>query len=252
MLLTIDLGNTSIKLGLFDDSDKLYAFCEQPSKQEDFAAIIRAFIYKANVSEIMVTDTIISSVVPKANGKLLSDIEMLFGKEAIFIDPTNAYGIDIDIPNPLEVGTDLLVMSAYAYQKFKKEMIIISFGTATVLSYISNKGAFTYCIIAPGIKTIAETLWKNAAKLNEFEVHKPSTILANNTNDAMNVGIYEGYIGMLQHLLDSLKQKTGNTAMVVACGGFGKEVYNEIKGIDYYETDLVTMGLHDIYKRYFS
>ena len=249
MLLTIDLGNSFIKLAIFEN-DEIKAFLATDTVLDDFVALIKGFLYRNNYKEDLIDDIIISSVVPKANSALNKAIFELFNKQGIFIDPFNDYGIKFDIPNAGEVGADLLVMCAYAYNLFKQELLVVSMGTATVICHIDEEGIFKHCIISPGYGKIAETLWGNAAKLPKFETKRMLTFLANNTLDAMNVGIYQGYIGSLRYLLAGLKAELNVNPKIVGCGGFGKDIVKDIKEIEYYEADMVSLGLNYIYNRY--
>ena len=249
MLLTIDLGNTSLKLAIFED-DKKIASNLYNSRQEDYGALIKNFLYRNNISENVLDDCIVSSVVPDASKKLLSSLRRILNKEPIFIDTKNNYGLNIDIPDPSELGSDLYVMCSYAYHLFKSELFVVSFGTATVINHVDVNGNFKHCIISPGYGKIAESLWGNTAKLPEFTQTKTTSFLANNTLSAMNVGIYQGYIGSLHYLIAGLKGELMVAPKIVGCGGFGKDIANDIKEIEYYETDMVIDGLNYIYRRY--
>ena len=123
-------------------------------------------------------------------------------------------------------------------------------GTATVINHVSKDGRYKHCIIAPGFSKIAETLWKNAAQLPEFELKHTDTYLANNTIDAMNIGIYKGYIGMLSSLIDGIQNEIKEDLYIVACGGLGKMVAPYINRFDEYDPDFVTKGLKYLYQRY--
>ena len=251
MLLTIDLGNTSAKFAIFDN-DTQKCFLHINSKQDEYVSLIKNFLYRNNLNEDLIDDVIVSSVVPSRSSLIEEAVETIFDKEAIFINPLDYYGIEIDTPNKEEVGSDLLVMCAYGYHLYEDELLIISMGTATVISHVTKDGVFKHCIISPGFGKIAETLWGNAAKLPEFEIKPTTSFLANNTVDAMNVGIYQGYIGSLKYLLLGLKAELQINPRIIGCGGFGKEVVNDIQEIEYFEADMVTSGLNYIYNRYFK
>ena len=124
--------------------------------------------------------------------------------------------------------------------------------TYTVICNVNNKGEFEHCIIAPGFSKLSETLWKNAAQLPEFQLKHSDTYLANNTIDAMNVGIYKGYIGMLTSLIEGISNEIGEDMYVVGCGGLGKMVAPYIDLFDEYDPDFVTKGLNYIGQRYTS
>lgn len=251
MLLTIDLGNTSAKFAIFDN-DTQKCFLHINSKQDEYVSLIKNFLYRNNLNEDLIDDVIVSSVVPSRSSLIEEAVETIFDKEAIFINPLDYYGIEIDTPNKEEVGSDLLVMCAYGHHLYEDELLIISMGTATVISHVTKDGVFKHCIISPGFGKIAETLWGNAAKLPEFEIKPTTSFLANNTVDAMNVGIYQGYIGSLKYLLLGLKAELQINPRIIGCGGFGKEVVNDIQEIEYFEADMVTSGLNYIYNRYFK
>lgn len=251
MLLTVDLGNTSVKFSIFDD-DKQLAFLYQDTAYTNFKGVLLQFIYKASLRENQIDKAILSCVVPKVYDTIYEELESIVGKgNVIDITPNDDYGIVLNIPNPMEVGDDLLVMASYAYNLYHREMIVVSIGTCTVLSHITADGEFKHCIIAPGFSKIAETLWKNAAQLPEFDLEHKGTFLANTTLDAMNVGIYEGYIGMLRHLIQGMANEIGKDVHVIACGGLGKKVVDYIPEIEEYDPDFVTKGLQYIYKRFY-
>ena len=249
MLLTIDLGNTSLKLAIYEKEKKLVSGLYD-TKQDEYGAIIKNFLYRNNLNENVLEDCIISSVVPKANGILKEDLKKININNPIFIDAKNYQGITIDTPNPEETGADLIVLCAYAYHLYKKELFIVSFGTASVICHVTNDGIFKHCIIAPGYGKIAESLWSNGAKLPKFEPNKTDSFVANTTIGAMNVGAYQGYIGLIRYLLVGLKSELSINPKIIACGGYGKEIVKDIKEIEYYEPDMVLDGLNYIYRRY--
>ena len=250
MILTIDLGNTSTKLGIFDEDDQK-AFVCYDQVSENYKSLILSFIYKSGIREDEITKAILSCVVPSVYDTVYDALEEIVGVNNIIdINPNKDYGITLAMPNPEEVGDDLIVMCAYAYNLYHRELMLVSMGTCTVLSHVDKNGEFKHCVIAPGFTKIAETLWKNAAQLPEFELVHPQTFLSNNTIDAMNVGIYEGYIGMLTHLIEKMKEEIDEDVYVIGCGGLGKMVAPYIKELDEYDPDFVTKGLNYIAQRY--
>lgn len=252
MLLTVDLGNTSCKLSIFDNDNQISFYCADGIKG-NYKGLLLQFIYKSNLREDAIDKAILSCVVPGVYDEIYEDLEEIVGKgNVIDITPKDYYGISLDIPNPNEVGDDLLVMSSYAYNLYHRELLVVSIGTCTVINHITENGEFKHCIIAPGFSKIAETLWKNAAQLPEFDLNYKGTFLANNTLDAMNVGIYEGYIGMIRHLILGMANEIGKDVHIIGCGGLGKKVVDYIPEIEEYDPDFVTKGLHYIYKRYYS
>ncbi|MBR4470958.1 MAG: type III pantothenate kinase [Erysipelotrichaceae bacterium] len=251
MILTVDLGNTSTKLGLFDGDLQVSFLCHD-GVSENFRSLILSFIYKANLREDAIDKAILSCVVPHAYDQIYDALASIVGERNIIdINPNVDYGIKLVMPNPQDTGDDLIVMCSYAYNLYQREMLIVSMGTATVICHVTKNGEFKHCIIAPGFSKIAETLWKNAAQLPEFEMKPTYTYLADNTVDAMNVGIYNGYIGMLKSLIYGMKSELGQKDIyIIGCGGLGKKLAPYLNIFNEYDPDFVTKGLNHIAQRY--
>ena len=250
MLLTVDLGNTSTKLGLFEGDNQIAFLCAD-GVSDNFRSLILSFLYKSNLREDQIEKAILSCVVPRVYNDVHDALASIVGeKNIVDINPSRNYGIKLAMPNPQETGDDLIVMCSYAYNLYRRELLIVSMGTATVLCHVNRKGEFRHCIIAPGFSKIAETLWKNAAQLPEFELKHVNTYLADNTIDAMNVGIYNGYLGMLKSLIDGMRREIGEDLYIIGCGGFGKMVVPYLRCFNEYDPDFVTKGLNYICQRY--
>lgn len=250
MLLTVDLGNTSLKLGVFDE-DKLVAFACFDEQVNDYRNLILSFLFKSNLRQDDIKDAIYSCVVPAVYEKMYVALSSIVTGRVIDIVQNKDYGIKLAVPSPDEVGDDLVVMSAYSYHLHPKEHILVSLGTCTVVIHITDKGEFKHCIIAPGFSSFGQAIWKSSAMLPEFEVSKKNSFLANTTVDAMNVGTYSGFIGMAAFLVAGLKKDIGNeNCPVYGCGGQGKQVISYISFFDDYDPDLVTKGLNYIYNKY--
>ncbi|MBQ5804901.1 MAG: type III pantothenate kinase, partial [Erysipelotrichaceae bacterium] len=175
MILTVDLGNTSTKLGLFDGDLQISFLCAD-GVYDNYRSLILSFIYKANLREDAIDKAILSCVVPRVYDNIFDALASIVGERNIVdINPNADYGIKLVMPNPQDTGDDLIVMCAYAYNLYHREMLIVSMGTATVLCHVTRSGEFKHCIIAPGFSKIAETLWKNAAQLPEFELKHTDT-----------------------------------------------------------------------------
>lgn len=172
MLLATDLGNTSLKLAIFKEENRV-AYNIFDAAQDDYGALIKNFLYRNNFNETSIDDVIISSVVPKLSQKLKDNLEGIFVNEPIFYDVDNPLGISVDTPNPKEVGSDLLVMCAYGHNKYPNdELFVLSLGTASVISHVNKEGVFEHCIISPGYGKLAQTLYGSAAKLPKFDFYQ--------------------------------------------------------------------------------
>ena len=247
MLLTVDLGNTSIKLGIFENSEQK-AFSCFDGTYSDYRSLLLTFIFKAGLREDQIDHAIYSCVVPRLYDTVYDAITSIVGVDNIIdINPKKDYGIRLAMPNPEEVGDDLIVMCSYAYNQFHRELLVVSMGTCSVICHVTKDGDFKHCIIAPGFSKISETLWNNAAQLPKFELTHSESYLADNTVDAMNVGIFNGYIGMMSSLIKGMKQEINEEILVIGCGGLGKMVAPYLYDLDIYDPDFVTKGLNYIY-----
>lgn len=251
MLLTVDLGNTCIKFGLFDNDNQL-AFNLIPTFNQDYRAQLLQFIYKAGLREEQIDDCIISSVVPTIKPKLIETINQVLNIVPKEINASLDYGIKIAVDNPEEVGEDLLVMCAYGNAIYHRDLLICSLGTCSALCYVDKDGAFKYCVIAPGFRKMAESLYSSSEQLSEFKIEKRKSFLASNTIDAMNVGFYNGYIGMIEYLINNIKDEIGKEIFVIGCGGDSKEIAPFTSCLDTSEVDFVTKGLNYLYNRYYN
>lgn len=250
MLLTTDLGNTSIKLAIYDNNQQI-AFACFDGIIDNFRSLMLSFIFKTNLREDDINAAILSCVVPSLYDMVYSALESIVGSDNIVdINPNKDYGVVFDVPNPQEVGDDIIVMSAYAYNLYHRELLMVSMGTCSVICHITKDGKFKHCLIAPGFTKMSETLWKNAAQLPEFELKYKNTYLANTTIDAMNAGIYQGYIGMMSSLINGIKNELNEEPYIIGCGGLGKMAAPYLKELDEYDPDFVTKGLNFIYERY--
>lgn len=249
MLLTLDVGNTNIKLAVYDNNQRI-TFDMLDSKPIDFKSFILSFLYKANIREDQLDDSIMASVVPSLTEPIYNALIEITNKQPIVISNKNHYGIEIDERITDPVGADLLVACAYAYQTYKKELLLVSLGTATVISHVSYDGKFMGCIIAPGFNAMANAIYSKAEQLPEFTPKKNYSFIANNTIEAMNIGVYDGFVGMVKYLIDGAKQELIGTPFIIGCGGAGKDVAPYMMELQAYDPDLVTTGLNYIYNRY--
>lgn len=250
MLLTVDLGNTSIKLGIFDE-EKQISFACYDGVYGNYRSLLLSFIFKANIREDDISAAILSCVVPSVYDAIYDALASIAGeKNIIDINPNKDYGIMLDVPNPQEVGDDIIVMCSYAYNLYHRELLVVSMGTCSVICHITRDGKFKHCIIAPGFTKMSETLWKNAAQLPEFELEYKDSFLANTTIDSMNIGIYKGYIGMMKSLIEGIKKEIDEEPYIIGCGGLGKMAAPYMNYLNEYDPDFVTKGLKFIYERY--
>ena len=246
MLLVIDIGNTNITMGLYDENilKGTYRLTTKFQRTSDeYGFMLLSFLNAANYKEEDIQDIIISSVVPKINYSFTSCIKKYLHKEPIMVGPGIRTGISIRIDNPSSLGADRLVDAAGAYYTYGGPCIIIDFGTATTYDVVTEKGEFIGGATAPGIGICANALSSQAAKLPEIEITKPDKIIAKNTVKSMQAGIVYGYIGQTEYIIKKLKEEYGKNMKVISTGGLGRIIANETDSIDIHDADLTFKGL---------
>ena len=252
MLLVIDIGNTNITMGLYDENilKGTYRLTTKFQRTSDeYGFMLLSFLNAANYKEEDIQDIIISSVVPKINYSFTSCIKKYLHKEPIMVGPGIRTGISIRIDNPSSLGADRLVDAAGAYYTYGGPCIIIDFGTATTYDVVTEKGEFIGGATAPGIGICANALSSQAAKLPEIEITKPDKIIAKNTVKSMQAGIVYGYIGQTEYIIKKLKEEYGKNMKVISTGGLGRIIANETDSIYIHDADLTFKGLKIIYEK---
>lgn len=251
ILMTIDVGNTNISLGLMAEKNVIGSFrltTKTPRTSDEFGICIRSLMDSSSVKAEDVDDVIISSVVPKIMYALTSSIRKYIKKEPIIVGPGIKTGIQLRNDNPRDVGADRIVDVAAAHFLYQRSCIIVDFGTATTFDYVSKQGIFEYTVIAPGLGISANALTAQTAKLPEIEIMKPKTVLGKNTVAGMQAGVVYGYIGLVEGILRQMKKELHDPdCYVTATGGLGKVIAKETPEIDEYDPDLAYKGMRILY-----
>ena len=253
MLLTVDVGNTNITLGLFEGKDIHSTFritTQAVRTSDEFGSLIAEMIVRKGINIKSIKDVIISSVVPKVMYSLNSGIIKYFGIEPIIVGIGTKTGIKINRTDPREVGSDRIVDAVAAYELYGGPCIVVDFGTATTYDLILRDGTFEAGVTSPGIKICAKALWDCTAKLPEVEIKKPSSILGKDTISSMQAGIVYGYIGQTEYIIDKIKEESGlDNLKVIATGGMGRIIYKNTDRIDIYDNELTLQGMRIIYEK---
>jgi type III pantothenate kinase len=251
MLLCIDVGNTNIVLGIFQDKVLRTHWrirTERHMTSDELGILINSLFTPAHLELHDVTDVIISCVVPPLLGVLKEFCLFSFNCEPLIVGHDTKTGMAIRYNNPREVGADRIVNAVAAYQKYRTGLIVVDFGTATTFDYISPEGAYEGGAIAPGIIISAEALFQKASKLPRVEIFaKPQEVIAKETMSSMNAGLIYGYAGLVEGIVDRIKNQVGSDLIVVATGGMASLIKYETRSIDYIEEFLTLEGLNIIF-----
>ncbi|WZL80796.1 type III pantothenate kinase [Vallitaleaceae bacterium 9-2] len=252
MLLVIDVGNTNITFGVFKEEELVARFrmrTQSEKTSDEYGVFIVTVLKEFKIYAREVKDVIISSVVPDIMYSFTNGIRKYLNKEPMIVGPGIKTGISIHTDNPSEVGSDRIVDAVAGYKEYGGPIIIIDFGTATTYDVVTEKGVFEAAITSPGIRIIADSLWKKTAKLPEVEIKKPSSILAKNTITSMQAGLVYGYIGQVKYIIEQIQKEMNMEMKVVATGGLGRIIIDSMDDDLIYDSELTLKGLKYIYEK---
>ena len=253
MIITIDVGNTNITVGVFKGDDIVSSFritTKMPRTSDEYGMLLTNLLEKNNIRLEEIADAIIASVVPNVMHSLEGAIIKYLKIRPIIIEPGTKTGIRVVTENPRQIGADRIVDAAAAYELYGGPVLVLDFGTATTYDLVDKDGAFVAGVTAPGIRISARALWEDAAKLPEIEIRKPQSILAKETISSMQAGLVYGQIGQTEYIVGHMiREADMGPIRVVATGGLGRIIAGETDVIDIYDPNLTLKGMNLIYKK---
>lgn len=250
MLFAIDVGNTNISIGLIKGHDIVRRFrvtTDVDRTSDEYGIILLGLLSSAGYRPRDIKAAIVSSVVSGLDKTLKYAVADYIGVRALFV------GVDVDAPiavlteNPKEVGIDRLVNAVAAFGIHKTALIVIDLGTATTFDYITDEGAFTGGAIAPGIAISTEALHLKAPRLPLVEISMPDRVVGRNTIEALRSGMYWGYAGLIDTVIDRMKVELKSNPPVIATGGNARLIRDAARFITEIDEDLTLKGLKIIY-----
>jgi type III pantothenate kinase len=249
MILVVDVGNTNTVLAVFDKGVvvgqwRMSTFANRT--RDEYALWFTHFLAQKNIQCAAIKHSVLASVVPQTHFAITHVLKDLFGEAPLVVtgETIRKAGMTLEVDHPEEVGADRVINALAAYERTKGETIVIDFGTATTFDVVSAKGAYCGGVIAPGINLSLEALQRAAAKLPNVAVGKPTRATGRNTVEAMQSGIYYGYLGLIERIVKEIRAETGMKGQVLATGGLAPLFAAATSTIDALVPDLTIEGLY--------
>ena len=252
MILTLDVGNTNIKAGVFNGPELVdyWRISTDRTKSSDEYGILLLNLFAHSKIDPAVDGIIMSSVVPTINFTIEHMCSNYFNQTPMQVVPGIKTGINLKYENPRELGSDRIVNAVAAYELYGGPCIFIDFGTATTFGVVSERGEFLGGAICPGIKLASEALTERTSRLPKIELFKPESVIGRNTVSNMQSGLVYGFIGQVTYLIDCMKRELGAPdAKVIATGGMSRLIASGTDAIDEIDGLLTLKGLRIIYER---
>lgn len=252
MLLTVDVGNTNIKFGIFDGDDlkfKLRAATDKSKTPDEFAVELYTFFQIQGIDKSLVTASIISSVVPQITPSLKEAIKTVLGVESLVTGPGVKNGLNIKIDRPETLGADIVAGCVGASAKYGYPIIVIFMGTATAITYVDQSGIYRGGAIAPGVGISLDALIAHGALLPSVDLKAPPCVIGKNTVDCMRSGIMYGTACMLDGMIDRFLEQAGEGCKIIATGGLAGLMTQNCRHEIIYDENLILTGLNETYKR---
>jgi len=262
MLLVLDVGNTNTVLGVYEadvpgfaskSGSKLIAHWRVATVRthtvDEYGVLFRNLFAIGKVEAEDVRGIIISSVVPPMDSTLREVCEKYFHLKPLFVEPGVRTGMPIHYDNPQEVGADRIVNGVAAFEKYGGPCVVVDFGTATTFDAVSRKGEYLGGVISPGIGISAQALFENTARLPLVDIRKPAKLIGTNTVGSIQSGMFFGYLGLVDGVLERMVSELGPGTKVVATGGLAPLIGEHSKYIKEVDDLLTLDGLRIIWER---
>ncbi|HOC18121.1 MAG TPA: type III pantothenate kinase [Vicinamibacterales bacterium] len=258
MLLALDIGNTNIVVGVFDGNDLLHSWRLSTLRQRtaDEMGIWLVQLFRHGGLEVGGVDGVVmASVVPTLTRPTLEMAKRYFGHAPLVVDGEAKTGMPVLYEAPAEVGADRIVNGVAAFERHgtadgrPRALVVVDFGTATTFDAITSRGEYLGGVICPGVTISADALFERAARLPRVDVRKPAAVIGRTTVGSMQSGLFYGYVGLVEGIVERMKRELGAPAGCVATGGLAEMIAPETPAIEAVDRDLTLHGLRIIWDR---
>ncbi len=252
MILTIDVGNTNIVVGVYRKDELILTLrlkTDATKTEDEYMILFNSSLRVNHLTPEEIEGSIISSVVPNLSAVLAQAVQKLTGHTPLIVGPGIKTGLPIKIDDPSQLGSDLVVAAVGALQKYAPPLILIDMGTATTFSAVDASGNFLGGAIIPGLRVSLGALTQQAAQISQIDLSAPKKAIGTNTNDSLRSGLILGCADMIDGMCKRFKEELGGKATVIATGGLAAKVLPYCSTEVIIEPDLLPNGLLTLYKK---
>ena len=256
MLLALDIGNTNIVVGVFDQDRLLHSWRLSTQRQrtaDEMGMWVLQLFQHGHLAAGDIDAVVAASVVPTLTGPTIEMAQRYFDRVPLVVDGT----VDTGMPNlygaPAEVGADRIVNGVGAFERYGRPegraLVVVDFGTATTFDAISRQGEYLGGVICPGVNISADALFERAARLPRVDVRRPDAVIGRTTVGSIQSGLFYGYIGLVEGIVGRMRRELGDPVASVATGGLAELIAPDTAAIDVVDRDLTLHGLRLIWRR---
>ncbi len=252
MLLAIDIGNTNITIGGIKDDQIVFEAriaTDRIKTSDQYGVEIKNILSLFEVKKEDIKDCIIASVVPPVFNAVRTGAVKAIGKQPLVVGPGIKTGLNIQVDNPSQVGSDRIVIAVAALAEYKPPLALLDLGTATTVEIVDENCTYIGGCILPGVRVSLDALTSRTAQLPGINLDQPKKVIGKNTVDCMRAGIMHGTAAMLEGLVERMEEELGYKTTVIATGGIAQFITPLCKRDIKLERDLLLKGLNIIYKK---